>query len=128
FLHANHSVRFVSSILVLFSVLASTAHAANSAWVSMGTCHLQYKLDAKGNKVMDYSYAGYKGGGVALPNVAVAATVTPVSGDSTSNIQAAINSVSSLTPDVNGFRGAVLLEPGTFNVSSTLNINASGVI
>src|SRR4029077_13807008 len=103
-------------------------HAATSAWVSMGACHLQYKYDSQGNRIMDYSYAGYKGGGVALPNVPVAVTVTPVAGDSTANIQAAINTVSAMALDANGFRGAVLLKPGTYNVSSTLNVNASGVV
>jgi hypothetical protein len=128
--------RFLQTVFFLPAVLlamlhlgaASPLYAATSAWVSMGTCHLQYKYDSLGNRVMDYSYAGYKGGGVALPVVPVAVTVTPVSGDSTTNIQAAITTVSAMPLDSNGFRGAVLLEPGTYNVSSTLNINASGVV
>src|SRR5579883_389364 len=105
------------------------AGQATSSWVFVGPDnHLHYRTDAKGNHIMDYSYAGYKGGGVALPVVPAVTTVHPVSGDNTANIQAAINSVSQRTPDANGFRGAVLLAPGTYNVSGTINITASGVV
>jgi alpha-galactosidase len=55
--------------------------------------------------------------------------VSPSGGDDdTALIQAAINAVSAMTPDANGFRGAVLLAPGSFNCSHTLNIGASGVV
>ncbi|PYX93727.1 MAG: hypothetical protein DMG67_03475, partial [Acidobacteria bacterium] len=89
---------------------------------------LHYKTDSLGNPIMDFSYAGYRAGGVALPNVAAKRTVSPSSGDDTSAIQSAINAVSALAPDANGFRGAVLLAAGTFNVSGTLNINTSGIV
>src|SRR5260370_40292572 len=102
---------------------------ATSTWVFFGSDgHLHYKTDANGNRILDYSYAGYEGGGVKLPVVPVAQTISPVSGDNTSHIQAAINSVSALTPDANGFRGAVLLQPGTYNVSGTISITAGGVV
>jgi len=77
---------------------------------------------------MDFSYAGYQGGGVDLPNVTVQQTVNPSGGDDTSLIQSAINAVSALAPDANGFRGAVLLTAGTFNISATLKITTSGVV
>ena len=48
-------------------------------------------------------------------------------GDATSTIQAAIDQVSGL-PLVNGFRGAVLIEAGYYEVSSPLSITASGVV
>ena len=48
--------------------------------------------------------------------------------DATEHIQAALNYVSSLKPDQNGVRGAVLLEPGRYEVGTTLWINASGVV
>ncbi len=105
----------------------SSAGAATSAWVSMGTCGLNYRTDANGNRIIDYSYAGYHGGGAALPVVVVEATVTPVAGNNSANIQAAINAVSA-RPLVGGFRGAVLLQPGTYSVTSPISITASGVI
>jgi hypothetical protein len=100
-----------------------------SSWVFAGPDgKLQYRTDSQGNRIMDFSFAGYKGGGVALPTVAVAQTVSPITGDNTAQIQAAIDTVASLPSDANGFRGAVLLEPGTYDVGGTLNISASGVV
>src|SRR5579884_1628361 len=100
-----------------------------SAWVFFGSNHrLQYTPDANGNRIMDYSFAGYMGGGVALPGAPVQATVNPSGGDDTAAIQAAIDSVSALPPDANGFRGTVLLAPGAFSTSSTLKITTGGVI
>ena len=100
-----------------------------STWVSFGAGgRLQYHTDSNGNKVMDFSSAGYGQGGVPLPAIPAALTISPVAGDNTSNIQNAINNVSALTPDANGFRGAVVLNPGTYNISSSLNINVSGVV
>jgi len=110
--------------------LTGTALAqATSTWVSFGPGGtLQYHTDANGNKIVDFSSAGYGQGGVALPVVPAAVTISPIGGDNTSNIQNAINTVSGLTPDANGFRGAVVLNPGTYTISSSLNINASGVL
>ena len=77
--------------------------------------------------VPDYSRAGYGGGGVEIPFVPAEVTLSPSGGDDTTAIQNAINTVSAL-PLVNGFRGAVLLTAGDYTVSSTLDINASGVV
>jgi Cellulose binding domain/F5/8 type C domain len=84
---------------------------------------------ANGDTIPDFSRVGYLGGGVALPSVPVKATVTPVSGDAGATIQAAIDSVSALTPDpTTGFRGAVLLKAGTYNVAGSVTISTSGVV
>ncbi len=79
------------------------------------------------NTVPDFSRAGYQGGGVEIPFVPAAVTLSPSGGDDTTAIQNAINTVSAMSL-VDGFRGAVLLTAGEYTVSSTLNINASGVI
>src|ERR1051326_3501546 len=86
------------------------------------------KPDALGNRILDNSYVGYKGGGVPLPVVPVKVTISPVAGDNTANIQAAINQVQALSLDTNGFRGAVLLNAGEYPCSNTIKITASGVI
>jgi hypothetical protein len=103
---------------------------AASAWVSVGANgRLVYKaLTPQGDRIMDFSHAGYRGGGVALPAVPVAQTLKPSGGaDDAPAIQAAIATVSA-KPLVNGFRGAIVLEPGTFNVGATLTITSSGVV
>jgi hypothetical protein len=100
-----------------------------SAWAFFdANDKMQYKtIDSRGDKIMDFSFAGYGGGGVALPVVAAAETLSPSGGDDTAAIQAAINRVSAL-PLVNGFRGAVVLRAGNWKVTATLQINASGVV
>src|SRR5213075_852253 len=78
---------------------------------------------------MDFSYAGYRGGGVALPVVPVVETVRPSGGDDTAAIQMAIDAVSRrplMTPG--GVRGAVLLAAGKYRTTGTLTIAASGVV
>ena len=103
--------------------------AQTSSWAVLGTDNrLHYGTDANGNRIMDFSSAGYGGGGVQIPNAPVRVTVAPTGADDTAAIQSAINSVSALPLDKKGFRGTVQLEAGNYNVSSTLNIAASGVI
>jgi hypothetical protein len=100
-----------------------------SSWVFAGLDgRLKYRTDGKGNKILDFSYCGYEGGGVALPSVPVAQRISPISGDNTTHIQAAIDAVAGLAPNANGIRGALLLEPGVYDVSGTLNLSVSGVI
>jgi hypothetical protein len=89
---------------------------------------LVYVADSLGNKIPDFSNAGYKGGGVPIPYVAIRETVWPVLGDNSGNIQAAIDRVSALPLDASGFRGAVLLKMGTYELEKPVNIKASGVV
>jgi hypothetical protein len=100
-----------------------------SAWVHPDASgRLAYQpLDANGDTIMDFSSAGYMGGGVALPTVPVAKTLGPSGGDDTAAIQAAIDAVSAL-PLKNGVRGAVLLQPGKYTLAGTLRISAGGVV
>lgn len=108
---------------------AAPGQPASAQWVHFGANNLlAYYSDSLGNHLPDFSYAGYMEGGVPLPNVPVKLTISPVVGDNTANIQNAINSVSALSPDTNGFRGAVLLNPGFYTIAGTLSINAGGVV
>jgi hypothetical protein len=86
-------------------------------------------LDAQGDELMDFSTAGYEQGAGAIPTAPVEATVSPSGGDDTADIQNAIDAVSAMTLNATtGLRGAVLLEPGSYTVSSSLMITASGVV
>jgi hypothetical protein len=105
--------------------------APASQWVFYNSSgNLTYKtLDAQGDKIMDFSTAGYEQGAEAIPTAPVEATVSPSGGDDTASIQAAIATVSAMTLNAaTGLRGAVLLEPGSYTVSSSLTITASGVV
>lgn len=83
-----------------------------------------------GNQMIDFSHAGYKGGGVAIPWVPVELELSPVAGndDDHARIQAAIDSLSAMPLSPAGFRGALLLRAGTYNVSQTLLIASNGVV
>jgi hypothetical protein len=105
-------------------LLASCAAAERppSEWVyAGGDGKLVYRTTERGDRIMDFSHAGYMGGGVALPDVAVARTVAPTDGDDDAAVvQAAIDEVAAL-PLVGRFRGAVLRGSGATEVSrSTL--------
>ena len=87
-----------------------------------------YVPDEQGNTILDSSHAGYGGGGVPIPTVPVKETIWPVAGDNTANVQAAIDKVSALPLDRNGFRGAVLLRAGYYRMATPLRVQASGVV
>ena len=89
---------------------------------------LVYVADSLGNKIPDFSNAGYNGGGVPIPYVANKVTVWPGLGDNSASIQAAIDKVSALPIDASGFRGAVLLKMGFYRLEKPLYIKASGVV
>jgi hypothetical protein len=77
---------------------------------------------------IDFSYAGYEGGGVAPPSVAAVLSVRPSGGDDTDLLQGALDRAASLPIGKNGFRGAVLLGPGHYRVAGTLRMQADGVV
>ncbi len=95
-----------------------------------GDGRLVYTPDYRGNRVVDYSNVGYRGGGVAIPNVPVKMILEPIDGegDDYQRIQQAIDTLSQLKPDEDGFRGALLLKAGTYRTSRTLEVGASGVV
>lgn len=91
--------------------------------------HLTYTPDAAGNRVIDFSPAGYGGGGEPIPFVPAvisvsASTLAPL--DARARIQPALNHVAMLPLGADGFRGAVLLAPGRDVIDGTLRLNASG--
>ena len=84
--------------------------------------------DNLGNEIPDFSFAGYRAGEYAIPDVAVKAFVPNISADATATIQAAIDYVATLKADANGFRGAVLLDKGIFKVSGVIVLKESGIV
>jgi hypothetical protein len=89
---------------------------------------LVYSNDELGNRIPDFSYCGYKASEHSIPNVNVKVVVPVKTGDATLRIQSALDHVASLPADANGFRGAVLLQKGTYEVFGQLRISASGVV
>ena len=130
-LHASWRRIFLFSILsTLFSLLCFS----QAPLVSLQNGQLLYNNYANAhqtnavNKVPDFSNCGYHGGGVRLPDVPVVKTVQAISGNCRALIQSAIDSVSALSADANGWRGAILLKAGVYAVDSSLTIKAGGVV
>jgi hypothetical protein len=90
---------------------------------------LIYATDQIGNRIPDFSWAGYAGGGVSLPDVRVVKVLEPSqSGDDTAHIQAAIDALPAFDVDNQGFRGVLLLKRGVYRIAGTLNMKVSGVV
>jgi len=90
--------------------------------------NLVYSADTLGNQVPDFSYCGYKASSGKIPFVPVKVTLEPTEGDATARVQQAIDYLSGLPVDENGFRGALLLKPGQYNLSGRLIIHDSGIV
>ena len=89
-----------------------------SRWVYFGPGgKLQYRADERGNRIMDFSHAGYRGGGVRLPSPPAIKTLKPVEGDNTAHIQAALDA-----------GGVVLLAAGTYELAGSLSITKSNTV
>jgi len=118
-----------SAFLFLLALLCFSFRApAQSHSVHLGAGgKLTYAQTPKGDRIPDFSCAGYEGGGVALPHVPTKRSVKPSGADDTDAIQVAIDAVSAL-PLVDGFRCAVELAPGSYQCARTLTITASGVV
>ncbi|MEM6285645.1 MAG: T9SS type A sorting domain-containing protein [Bacteroidota bacterium] len=118
-----------TALLLLAASTACAAQTWESEIASTGSDgRLQYTADSEGNRIPDFSRAGYRGGGTPLPELPVMRTVAPVDGDDTASIQAAIDEVAALAPDADGHRGAVRLEPGTYQVNGMLRVEADGIV
>ncbi|MCX2452515.1 DUF6298 domain-containing protein [Pedobacter sp. PLR] len=89
---------------------------------------LNYTPDEKGNRIPDFSYAGFMAGAQTIPEATVKVTVPIRAGDATLSIQSALNYVAKLPLGKDGLRGAVLLEKGKYEIAGSLKINASGVV
>lgn len=86
--------------------------------------------NTQGDTVPDFSFCGYGGGGVRLPDVPVKTTVTPRTDrqDDLPALQAAVDALAKTPIDANGFRGAILLRRGVYRLSDTLRVAASGIV
>jgi hypothetical protein len=126
---ASRQAALILSLAAAGFPAAAADRPPQSAWVHAGPGgKLVYKTTPAGDRIVDFSHAGYMGGGVAIPALPVKRTVKPSgSGDDAAAIQAAIDEVSAL-PLQGAFRGAVLLAPGEYTCPRPLSISASGVV
>lgn len=89
---------------------------------------LKYHKDKDGFIIPDFSYAGYSNANKEIPDIPVVLEIKPMQGDNTARIQQQLDYLGSLSINSDGFRGALLLSEGTFDVYGTIYIKHSGVI
>ena len=124
------SIYYLLCLLFPLSVMGQE-RGAKSQWIYPDASgKLVYKTTEKGDRIIDFSHAGYKGGGITLPTIPAKITVHPLADgqDCTDYIQKAIDSVSALPKGADGFRGAVLLAPGRYVCERPVSISADGVV
>ena len=88
-------------------------------------------INKSGDKILDFSYCGYKGGGVSIPEVPIEFRLKPSGkrGDADAKIiQDAIDKLSNDKLSSDGFRGAILLNKGNWFLNKSIYIKASGIV
>ena len=131
----DHRQIFFCLCALLLAAAQAVAQVVSGSWVyPSATGNLLYRLDERGQRIADFADCGYRGGTVPLPNVTALIPqnrwvyVSAGAGDDTVLIQAAIDSVETMTPDANGWRGVVFLNAGEYQLATTITIAASGVV
>lgn len=124
---------FAGLILASFLLAGQTQGYCQKGWQSKfvqlhANGRLIYSRDSLGNRLPDFSGVGYQKNRSPLPVVKMVKTVSPDGENDMERIQQAINEVSALPISADGFRGAVLLTAGTYNIPDTIRIRTSGVV
>ena len=116
--------------VVAWLLCGGSGRAVESSWVWRGDDGLlDYQVEADGDRIPDFSMVGFEAGWSDLPATPpVMITVAAATGDSTARIQAAIDQAARLPLQPSGFRGAVQLAPGDFEIAGQLRIATSGVV
>ncbi|HET8828612.1 MAG TPA: hypothetical protein VFM79_04690 [Pelobium sp.] len=129
-LHKKNSVLKKIGLGALGLVLVSFTISQQSKYYTINNDgSITFIPDDKGNIIPDFSRVGYHMGDKELPLVKVVKVVAPVAtGSSQEIIQQAIDEVAMMTPDKEGFRGAILLKKGIYNVAGSIFIKTSGVV
>ena len=93
-------------MLAVLFLPSQLVFAAQSEWAHIGADgRLNYRPLPAGDRILDFSHAGYLGGGQRIPDVPVQKTITPSGSDDSMAIQTAINDISRRALR-DGFRGA----------------------
>jgi hypothetical protein len=120
-------MKYLYYLIILFNFSAYSQWQSNLVHYN-NQGRLVYTELAGHLRIPDFSWAGYKNSNTAVPDIPVVKTISPISGDNTAKLQAAIDSMAQIPLGANGFRGALLLLPGTYQVNGTVKLNVEGVV
>ena len=118
----------MKKFLLLLLIAFPWALPAQGFGLKVSNGLIEYQPDERGNRIIDFSYCGYRLSEIEFPQVRNRVFVPHQQNDASAIIQKAIDYVSLQQPDGNGFRGAVQLDSGTFVLTKSLRISASGVV
>ena len=121
----------VQTILLLISMASSSVAQKKlppPSPVQWKNGILQYTPDAMGNRIVDFSYAGYKASAEDIKSPEVKILLSPSKPNDAEYIQAAIDAVSKMPLDKNGFRGTILLQAGNYHLTKSIRIHSSGIV
>jgi hypothetical protein len=124
-----------STTLILFLLLclsvAQRVECAESKLVKPmadGSLVMQ-PWNEQGDRIPDFSYCGYRNGGVKLPDVPTTVTLEPSGAeDESERIQAALDDLGKSLEKTPDGGGALLLKKGLWKVNKTLTMSYSGVV
>ena len=117
-------------ILTLLGIagLCCTEVVAQPAFpISVAEGKLQYATDQQGNRILDFSYCGYRNSNEMIPDAVVVYTLSPSENDS-ELIQGHIDALAKLPANEYGLRGTILLREGIYHLDEPLRITASGIV
>ncbi|MEL7587841.1 MAG: hypothetical protein AAGU19_14125 [Prolixibacteraceae bacterium] len=122
--------RFCCLIGAVFIIQAADAQPSwQSALVRLSEDQqLTYIPDERGNTIPDFSKVGFASGEREIPKVEAMEFVIPAGGNNRENIQRAVDRVAARPLGHDGFRGAVLLSKGTYEVNGSIVIEKSGIV
>lgn len=114
-------------LLIAFIIPISATSQTNLVRIDENG-NLSYTTDSDGFIIPDFSHAGYRGGGIELPNLSIVKEISPISGDNTEHIQKAIDEIGEMAPDSHGFRGCLLLKAGKYDIYGTIYLKYDGIV
>lgn len=120
------TMKRLKTLIICLTLSVGTLWGWDSSILRKGSNgRLVYYSDEAGNRLADFSHAGYRSGEVPLPNRPVVHTISPLAGDNTAHIQAAIDLVAALPLED---RGDILLTRGRYEVGGIVTIHSDGII
>src|SRR5262249_42265291 len=120
--------RRITTSALLVAIASAAFPISQAADIEFRDGSVVYQADQQGNRMPDFSYAWYRASEVPIPTVLAKVVVGDPVEDNTRVIQDAIDQVSRLEANPDGFRGAVLIPPGPYLISGSLRLNVSGVV
>jgi hypothetical protein len=131
------SISFLIASVLLSGLLASASSPAQR-FVDVDTHgKLTYPADDRGNRVPDFSHAGYRGGNEPIPNRPATSAIVlerPVEENGVrklvigQSVENAVRRLCQQPADATGYRGTLLLSPGMHVVTGPIRVTASGVV